>query len=295
MYIADPWAFDRAIQALAPISMDPNVRLEPNVRLALQEAALGIDKQIDPTGNTHVVREFVEQMPEEWKELGQSGMDAFNGISEAATLMAEGKLDPMTGMNQIMGHINGVMGDFSASIPNPDAGYTPIRDWGANSAIGIADNYNVDIRPIVDNIQQQMQNQAPRGTAEVHQNVNVNVNPLPPQQESYAPPAQQPAHEFGTRIKNLFENLAPQAPAAPTPTPPIPAPTAPVAEQLNIPTTPIHVEVTPPATPAPVVTGPIPAPTFPEVKVGNGQAARDVQTMIENGMDVLNSSLANAR
>ncbi len=138
---------NKAFEAFFPIGKDANGEfLKPDVRAGLNYMATAMDHQIDPSGNLHPVQDFMNSLPDEYKELGQRSMDGFNNIAEMAGKIQSGEVDPFTGFMSIMGSISSIMGGLQGVSGGSQGGgisggsYNYNYDWSSYSA-SFAANY----------------------------------------------------------------------------------------------------------------------------------------------------------
>ncbi len=223
IHVQDTASANAAIRSFFPIGTNGEP-LPADFRGGLAHTATALDHQIDPSGNTHVVRRIIEQMPEEFKVLGQSGFDSVNNISDAAARMANGEMDPMTGMGIINNEVNHLIGSIQAAIPNPEAGHTPVRDWGANAAGAVVKDYSgQDYTP---QIRHGMDT-----TIAFAENTAQN---FVQQQQSGAVPA--PIEQLAPLVNNFVQDVVQpiigSVAQAPAPTPPAAPQVGPAVEQI---------------------------------------------------------------
>ena len=184
-----------AIDAFFPHAVRPGQELHPDVRRGLMASAVAIDDQIEhdlglPTGSVHFMETMVDAMPEQWKDLGQTGLEGFNKISDTAGKMMSGEIDPFTGMQIISGEMTSILGSLQRALPNPDAGYTPVRDMAAGTIAGEFQSYTgIDIRPVLEKVKAAVLQKRADGQATNRQN-----NPL------------SSAQEVNTRISQRLES-----------------------------------------------------------------------------------------
>jgi hypothetical protein len=140
--IMDTENANKAIAAFFPIGKDENGEfLKADVRAGMNYMAIAMDHQIDPSGNLHLVQDFMNSLPEEYKELGQRGMDGFNNIAEMAGKIQSGEVDPFTGFMSIMDSINSIMGGLQGvnNIQGGGSNYSSsYSSWQSYSASAVA-------------------------------------------------------------------------------------------------------------------------------------------------------------
>lgn len=258
-----------AINAFFPTTVGPGEKVQPDIRAGLMFAAEATDYQIDPSGNTRIMRDLVANMPEEWKDLGQEAFDGFNTISQTMADIQTGRIDPLTGASKIWGEVMGLLGGAKEVIDGK-----PVEsgiDMGIDTiAATIKQHTGIDFGPQMHQFMDSFIANVQAHIAEVKANGGVEITASAP-----AP------HAIDTTIRDLAQPYidawkAPRASAevhtgvgitpAPLPTQ-IPAPTLPEVPTSAPIQAPIHIPFngntpapTPEPTPTPVSPAPPPAP-----------------------------------
>jgi hypothetical protein len=260
-----------AINAFFPTTVGPGEKVQPDIRAGLMFAAEATDYQIDPSGNTRIMRDLVANMPEEWKDLGQEAFDGFNTISQTMADIQTGRIDPLTGASKIWGEVMGLLGGAKEVIDGK-----PVEsgiDMGIDTiAATIKQHTGIDFGPQMHQFMDSFIANVQAHIAEVKANGGVEITASAP-----AP------HAIDTTIRDLAQPYidawkAPRASAevhtgvgiTPAPLPiQIPAPTlpevptsapAPIQAPIHIPFNGNTPAPTPEPTPTPVSPAPPPAP-----------------------------------
>lgn len=165
-----------AINAFFPHAALPGQEVQPDIRAGLMYSAEAADYQIDPSGNTRIMRDLVENMPEEWKELGQRGFDGFNTITQTVADIQNGRIDPLTGAQKIMQEMGNIMGG-TQDVMNGDPIQSGLQ-MGIDSLSSLVKQYTgIDISPQANAfVESWTQN---GGNYQANATVNANIATLP--------------------------------------------------------------------------------------------------------------------
>lgn len=258
MRVHNTQATIEAVNAFFPHTRHPDEVVRPDVRRGLMASAVAIDDQIErdlslPAGSVTFMETMVRALPEEWKELGQRGFESFNTISRAAGDMMSGTIDPLTGMRTITHEVTSILGALEQSIPDPDGGYTPIRDMATNTIADEFQHYTgIDIKPTLERIVEavgdrarEIREERRNASQPIAQNSNIQI----------ADRLQGALQELSERRQNQQQ----ESPALPVTNQPTERPT-PILDTINEIRDTVRDSFTPPPTSA---TAPSPAPVLP--------------------------------